>query len=102
MPPDALWTKATVAPGHTLDDPLMLPAYGDPLTDIGHDATAVPHPFVNEYLIVSKPVITPVTAPPILTVALVFDELHVPPVVASVRAIAAPAHTPVGPLMVPA
>ena len=102
VPPDALWTKETVAPGQTLDGPLMLPAYGDPFTDIGHDATAVPHPLVTEYLIVSRPVITPVTAPPIPTVALVFELLHVPPVVASVRVMVDPAHTPAGPLMLPA
>ena len=48
------------------------------------------------------PVATPVTTPVLVTVALVFPAIQVPPAAVSVRAIVLPRHTLSGPPMVPA
>jgi hypothetical protein len=54
--------------------------------------------FVTVYDIVSVPADTPVTTPN-RTVALEFDELHVPSAVASDNVIVLPTHTDVGPVI---
>ena len=51
---------------------------------------------------VAVPPVTPVTLPDPSTVALPFDELQLPPVVASVSARPVPAHIGVEPVIVPA
>ena len=49
------------------------------------------------------PALSPVTVLEVLTVAaVVLEELQLPPVMASVRDMVAPAHTAPGPVMVPA
>src|ERR1035437_7275459 len=102
VPPDPLCVSVTVAPGHTPDGPLRLPALGNELMAIAFVAKALPQAFVTVYLIVSVPATTPVTNPPVDTDALVLDALHTPPGAGSVKVTDAPAHTLAGPVIVPA
>lgn len=64
-------------------------------------AVAVPHTLVTRYMIVSIPLVIPVTTPPV-TDALVLLLLHTPPVTAFESVIVDPMHTPEGPVIVPA
>jgi hypothetical protein len=65
-------------------------------------AEAVPQLLLTEYDIGVVPALMPVTMPPVVTVALVFPALQVPPAVGFTNVIAEPMHTLSAPLVVPA
>lgn len=62
----------------------------------------MPHDVVTVYIIVSTPAVTPVTTPPLDTVALPNVVLQVPPDTVDDKVMVLPVHTVVGPDMVPA
>ena len=82
-----------VDPVHTVDAPDIVPAPGT-LTRMPFFADTVPHALVTEYNIVSVPALTPVTMPPVETVAFAFWLLQVPPGVppGSAKVAVLPAH----------
>src|SRR5882757_8267309 len=92
-----------VAPTHTDDGPLSVPAFTAAFTVIAFVALATLHP-VTVYVIVTLPAATPVTTPLLLTVALpVLLLLHTPPdVPLLLSVIVDPVHTDVEPFNVPA
>ena len=101
-PPGVASVRGIVAPAHTTDDPVMVPAEGTAgMTVMAFVAETVPQELVTEYLIVSDPATTPVISPA-ETVADVLLLLHTPPAVASVSEIVEPAHTFEAPVTVPA
>src|SRR5579872_4877649 len=89
-------------PAQIVSAPNIAPALGNGLTVIGCVATAEPQLPVVVYLIVSSPPATPVTTPPLLTVASPLLELQVPPGARSVTVIVVPTHRLLGPNIVPA
>jgi hypothetical protein len=95
-------TKIIECPRHTLSAPVILPAFGNAFTVTVFVAVAVPHALVTMYLIVSAPAVTPVTKPPLETVARALLLLQAPPVATSVNNIAVPTHTFEGPVILPA
>jgi len=103
VPPVVVEDKVVVDPGQTAAVPDIVPAVGRLFTVTTARATAVPHTPVTVYLMVSMPAATPVTTPPVLTVAeLVFVLLQVPPVTVCDKLIVAPGQTDAAPLMAPA
>jgi len=62
----------------------------------------LPHALLTEYIMVSIPVVLPVTTPLPVTVALVLLLLQVPLPVVSVSVIEAPLHTTDAPVITPA
>lgn len=102
VPPDTVCSKVTDDPGQSDAVPEMLPAEGLELMETSQFATAVPHEFDTEYLMVSRPASTPVTVPATETLALPFDAVQMPPETVSDRVMAAPAQTDDGPEMIPA
>jgi len=95
-PPAEASASVMVLPAHTLDGPVI----GElTLTVTTLTTVDVPQEVVTVYLMVSMPAATPVTTPP-LTVAMAgVLLLHMPPVVASVSVMVAPAQTTEGPVM---
>ena len=100
-PPMAGSVSIIVDPTHTPDGPDMVPAFGAGLIVIIFDAV-VPDVPVVVYKIVSMPAVTPVTIPPVVTVASALLLLHTPPAVVSVNVTDEPTQTTDGPDMPPA
>lgn len=86
---------------HTLDRPVITPAFGEGFIVMVFVAVAVLQVLVTEYLIVSVPAVTPVTTPN-TTVAEMLLLLHVPPAAPSVKRTDEPTHTLDAPVMTPA
>ena len=103
VPPAAVSARAIEADWQTVEGPVMPPAKGCGLTVNGYTATAVPHPLVTVYLIVSDPADIPVTTPAdeIVSTAGV-SVLQLPPEAVSASVAGKPAHTVVAPVMEPA
>ena len=83
VPPGARSARGIVAPVHTADSPVMVPAVrkGPMVTTLVTDA--VPQALVTVYLIVSVPGVMPVSRPAEVIVAVALVTLQVPPGVAS-------------------
>ena len=102
-PPLAASVKVTVAPAHNDAVPFIVPAFGSGLTVTTLVAFAAPQLLVTVYDIVAVPAAAPVTTPPLKPRdAMADDELHAPPLVASVNVTVAPAHNDAVPFIVPA
>ena len=102
IPPEEVSVKVFVAPTHAKGDPIIVPAFGNGgLIVITFTAVAAPHTFVTVYMMISMPIVTPVTTPPDM-VAVLPLLLHTPPGVISVKVMLEPTHTLEGPVMVPA
>jgi hypothetical protein len=94
VPPAGEPVRVMVLPVQTLDAPVMV---GPAL--IVTDVVAEHPPAV--YVIVAEPPLTPVTTPPVLTVAkAVFEDDHVPPAGEPVSVVVAPTHAVVVPVIV--
>jgi len=103
VPPLVASVKVIVAPEHTVVGPEMAATVGVAVRVIECVAIAVPQLLVTEYDITTEPPVTPVTTPPVLTVAMAFEELiQVPPPAELVRLIVAPVHKVEEPVSVPA
>lgn len=101
VPPVLASESVVVEPTQTVDAPAM--GSGSGLTVITLVVVATPQPLVTVYTIVSTPAVTPVTIPEASTVATrVLVLLHTPPVTEPVTVMVLPAHTAVGPDIVPA
>ena len=102
-PPVPVVVKVVVAPGQSVEAPVIVPADGAAATTIVRVAVAVPQVLVTEYVIVAVPTAIPVTIPEALIVAIEGAELdHVPPVVVLVNVVVEPAQTVDAPVIVPA
>ena len=86
---------------HTFDGPVIVPAKGSGLIVTRFVAMAVPQLFVTVYLIVSIPVVTPVTTSPD-KVTMVEELLHDPPEEVSTKVMEFPTQTELKPVIVPA
>jgi hypothetical protein len=87
-PPKAL-VKVALPPRHTASVPVILPGNGLTVT-----TEVVEHPAGDVYVINAVPAFTPVTTPPVPTVAIVkLPLLHVPPAGAELKDVVAPSHT---------
>ena len=100
-PPPVALLNVNAKPAHTFELPKILPALGIVFMLIAFMAVSLPHALLTIYLIVSKPMETPVTTPA-ETVADVLVLLQAPPLLASVRLIVEPIQTEDVPLIVPA
>ena len=79
LPPVVVLLNVTLAPTHTADGPVMVPAeVGEP-TFTTWVAVSVPQLLVTVYIIVSKPALMPPVTPVDSTTALPLVALHVPP-----------------------
>ena len=90
-PPAEISVKAIEAPVHTTDGPVMLA--GNELTVA---TTVAKQPAAVVYVIVTVPVVNPFTIP-LAEPTLALNGMllvHVPPVIASLRVVVAPRHTP--------
>jgi hypothetical protein len=98
VPPATASVRVIVEPMHTLEGPVILPAF-DGLTVTVRVALQPP---VNAYIIVDVPVATPETIPePLPTVATdVLLLVQLPPAMASLNVIVDPAQTVAGPAVV--
>ena len=97
-PPVVASLRTVVAPAVTVAAPVIDPAAGIGLTVTARVTDAVP----TVYFIVAVPGKTPVTTPEVLTVATVVAWLlQLPPVVASLSEVVAPAHTVAVPVIAP-
>ena len=95
MPPACALAKVVEDPSQTAAAPVMAVNTGFALT-FTFNCTAVVHPlaFVTLYVIVVAPLLTPVSKPAAsIVAALVFDEDHVPAIVAFVSVVVPPSHT---------
>ena len=101
-PPDGVDVKVTGEPVHAVVAPEIVRPTGTPLTVTTCVAVAVPHDPEAIYFIVSIPKDIPFTTPPVVTVAWLLLEFHVPPVAASVKVMLSPEHTVEAPVIVPA
>lgn len=89
VPPAVASVRLDVEPAHASVVP-EIPT-GNGLTVIG---VVVIQPVPIVYVIVALPVATPVTTPPVLTIAVAISLLlHAPPAVASVTLVVKPRHT---------
>ena len=103
VPPDAASVRVILALVHTRAGPLMQPAVGVRFTVTGAVVSEVPQELLTEYVMVTLPVVMPVTTPDELTVATVLLELiQVPPLTLGVRVMLLPVHTDEGPVRLPA
>jgi len=80
----------------------MVPALGDKTVVITWAAVAVPQLLLTVYTMVSTPGTTPLTMPPLVTVAVPVRVLHAPPLTVLLSVTGAPVHTVAGPDNVPA
>ena len=99
-PPMTVATREVVAPAsHTINVPVIEPAFGNGLMVIVSKAASDPQLLVVVYVITAEPATRPVTTPLLLTVAFVGDELfQEPPATVSVNVIIAPpSHTLLNP-----
>jgi hypothetical protein len=93
LPPVLVSVKVSLCPTHASESPVIAPIEGTELTVMGKEATEEPQLLVVVYLIVSMPVATAVTTPPLLTVAIpVAELLHVPPVAVQDKVVVEPCH----------
>jgi hypothetical protein len=99
-PPVVASLNVMFAPAHTVVGPVI--AAVPVTTEIVYVATAVPQLLVTVYNMVSIPADTPVTNPPLVTVAVPLLALHTPPVAASVSVADVPIVTVDTPDIVPA
>lgn len=100
-PPLAELESVIGAPTHTLEGPVITPVTGTMPTATVWLTVATPQTLLRVYMIVSIPVDTAVTTPP-LTVAVALLALQVPPGSDAVNVMVAPLHTALAPVMVPA
>lgn len=95
VPPDGVSASVMVLPVHTVPGPVMAPGVGFTVND------RVASPPGVEYVMMVTPAVTPVTTPvndPTVATPGV-PLVQVPPLVASVNTITAPAHTELGPVI---
>lgn len=102
VPPETLSVKVIARPAHNDPAPDIVPAAGRGLMVTGAVATAVPQPFVTEYVIEAYPADTPLTIPPLTEATDELLELHNPPEDASVNVIVEPIHAEEPPTIAPA
>jgi len=98
VPPGIELKYGRVSPTHISKKYAVIGGTVSTVTFTSLVAYAVPHGPVTAYEIVTVPALTPVTMPP-ETVAQVLLALHVPPAVASVSVMVAPATTVDGPVI---
>jgi hypothetical protein len=100
VPPVVASVKVEDEPIQILLTPTIVPALGCGFTNIVLSTEVVPHVLVDVYLIVSSPVVKPVTTPVELTVAIDKNTLlHTPVVAVSVNVVDEPWQTESAPVI---
>ena len=104
LPPDDASFRLIVPPRHTEDGPLIGVTTGTVFTEMILVARALPQPAATAYIMVSIPLLIPVTTP---VTGLTDDNVgkalvQVPPDGVSVMVMDAPIHTDEGPMIGPA
>lgn len=102
QPPATASFAVIVEPIHTLVGAVIVPASGSGLIVITFEVVAVPQALEKVYKTESLPAVTPETIPVAEIVACGLLTLQLPPETASDRATYEPAHTPDGPVIIPA
>jgi hypothetical protein len=100
-PAGVLLLSAVVAPTQTVLAPVIGPTTGNAFTvTTAVCEVAQPLALVTVYVIVTVPAATPVTSPVLLTAATAASLLvHTPPGVVLLKAVTAPTHTAISPVM---